>query len=212
MPNDPSDDPPAANTIDLHTHSTASDGLYAPADLVRLARAAGLRVLGLVDHDTTSGVAEAQEAGAAVGVAIVPGVEVNTDLSEDQGEAHMLGYYLEYEQVELQQSLSTLRDARERRGERMVARLRAQGLDITWQRVRELAGGAVGRPHLARALMERGYATSVGDAFEKFLVPGRPAYVPRYKVSSEDAIRLIRSAHGVPVLAHPSAIPRLDEE
>jgi predicted metal-dependent phosphoesterase TrpH len=178
-----------------------------------LAWDAGLRVLGLVDHDSTDGVADAQATGAALGVTVVPGVEINTDLAPALGgEAHMLGYYLEYEQPELQQSLRTLRDARERRGERMVARLRDLGLDITWERVRELAGGAVGRPHLARALMEKGYATSVSDAFEKFLVPGRPAYVPRYKVSPEDAIRLIRSAHGVPVLAHPAGISRLAEE
>lgn len=199
------------NTIDLHTHSTASDGLYPPAELVRLAHDAGLRTIGLVDHDTTGGVAEALAAGEALGVDVVPGIEVNTDLPHKRGEAHMLGYFIEYEQAAFQQKLQTLRDARERRGERMVERLRAQGFDVTWERVRELAQGAVGRPHVARALIEKGYATSVSDAFDEFLAPGRVGYVPRFKLSPEDAVRLIVSAHGVPALAHPAGIPELEE-
>lgn len=199
------------SVIDLHTHSTASDGLYPPAELVRLAHDAGLKTIGLVDHDTTGGVAEALAAGKALGVEVVPGIEVNTDLPNKRGEAHMLGYFIEYEQTEFQRKLQTLRDARELRGERMVARLRAQGFDVTWERVRELAQGAVGRPHVARALIEKGYATSVSDAFDKYLAPGRVGYVPRFKLSPEDAVRLIASARGVPVLAHPAGIPELEE-
>jgi 3',5'-nucleoside bisphosphate phosphatase len=198
-----------ANLVDLHTHSTASDGLYPPAELVRLAHAAGLRVLGLVDHDTTDGLEEAIEAGERLGVTIVPGIEINTELPNKQGDAHILGYYLQYADPAFQANIRTLREARVRRGERMVERLRAQGLNVTWERVRELGQGAVGRPHVARALMEGGYASSVSDAFDKYLSPGRPGYVPRYKVSAEDAVRLIKSAHGVPVLAHPAGIPGL---
>lgn len=201
---------PEHNEIDLHTHSTASDGLYAPAELVRLAREAGLRRIGLVDHDTTNGVEEAQAAGDQLGVTVIPGIELNTELAQGRGEAHMLGYYIQSEQPAFQRSLAILRDSRERRGERMVDRLRAQGLNVTWERVRELAGGAVGRPHLARALMEQGYASSVGDAFDKYLNPGKPAYVPRFKLTPEDAIKLIKSARGVAVLAHPAHIPNLE--
>ncbi len=201
-----------ANTIDLHTHSTASDGLYAPAEVVRLAHEAGLRTIGLVDHDTTDGLDEALEAGERLGVTVVPGIEVNTDLPDRRGEAHVLGYYIEYARPQFQNVLRTLRDARERRGERMVERLRAQGLDITWQRVRELAKGAVGRPHVAQALIERGYADSVSDAFARYLDWNRPGYVPRYKLSPEDAVRLIKSGRGVPVLAHPAGIPELEEQ
>lgn len=199
------------NTIDLHTHSTASDGLYPPADLLRLAHDAGLKTVGLVDHDTTNGLIEALAAGQLLGVEVVPGIEVNTDLPNKRGEAHMLGYYIEYERVEFQRKLQMLRDARERRGERMVERLREQGFDVTWERVRELAQGAVGRPHVARALIEKGYAATVSDAFDKYLAPGRPAYVPRFKLSPEDAVRLIASARGVPALAHPAGIPELEE-
>ena len=200
-----------ANTIDLHTHSTASDGLYAPAELLRLAREAGLTRIGLVDHDTTDGLAEATEAGERLGVTVVPGIEVNTDLPNKQGEAHVLGYYVEYDNPGFQAALRTLRDARERRGERMVERLREQGVNITWERVREIAQGAVGRPHVARALMEQGYATSVGDAFDKYLSPGRPGYVPRYKLTPLDAVHFIKSARGVPVLAHPANIPEMEQ-
>lgn len=200
-----------ANTIDLHTHSTASDGLYPPAELVRLAREAGLTRIGLVDHDTTDGLAEAMAAGERLGVTVVPGIEVNTDLPNKQGEVHVLGYYIEYDSPGFQAALRTLRDARERRGERMVERLREQGVNITWQRVREIAQGAVGRPHVARALMEQGYATSVSDAFDKYLSPGRPGYVPRYKLSPLDAVHFIKSVRGVPVLAHPAHIPEMEQ-
>jgi predicted metal-dependent phosphoesterase TrpH len=203
---------PTRNTIDLHTHSTASDGIYPPAELVRLAHEAGLEVLGLVDHDTTDGLDEAIEASEGLGVTVVPGIEVNTELPEHKGDVHVLGYYVEYTRPDFQASLHMLRDARARRGERMVERLRAQGLNITWERVRELAGGAVGRPHVARALIERGYASSVSEAFDKYLSPGRPGYIPRYKLSAEDAVRLIKSARGVPVLAHPAGIPALETE
>ncbi|MGZ3581627.1 MAG: PHP domain-containing protein [Ktedonobacterales bacterium] len=199
------------NTIDLHTHSTASDGLYSPTELLRLAHDVGLKTIGLVDHDTTGGVVEAQAAGEALGVEVVPGIEVNTDLPNKRGEAHMLGYFVEYERAEFQRKLQTLREARERRGERMVEQLRALGLDVTWERVRKLAQGAVGRPHVARALIEKGYATSVSDAFDKYLAPGRPGYIPRFKLSPEDAVRLIASARGVPALAHPAGIPELEE-
>jgi predicted metal-dependent phosphoesterase TrpH len=206
----PNADLPVHNTLDLHTHSTASDGLYAPAELVRLAHGAGLTTIGLVDHDTTDGLAEAIAAGEPLGVTVIPGIEVNTELPGGQGEAHVLGYYLEYARPEFQRSIAFLRDARARRGEHMVERLRQQGLDVTWERVREIAKGSVGRPHIARVLIEHGYADSVSDAFTKYLNPGKPAYIPRYKLSPEDAVRLIKSARGVPALAHPGYIANLE--
>jgi 3',5'-nucleoside bisphosphate phosphatase len=203
---------PVANTIDLHTHSTASDGLYPPAELVRLAKEAGLATIALCDHDTTGGLDEAIEAGGELGVEVIPGIEVNTELPEGRGDAHVLGYFLEYGRPELQANLKLLRDARERRGERMVEKLRGAGFDITWERVREIAQGSVGRPHLARALIEKGYVNSVSEAFDKYLGRGKVGYVPRYKIAPGDAVRLIKSARGVPVLAHPAGIPQLREE
>jgi predicted metal-dependent phosphoesterase TrpH len=192
--------------IDLHTHSTASDGLLSPTELVQRAAAAGLTLIGLTDHDTTAGVGEAQAAGTRLGVTVIPGVEINTDLPNERGEAHVLGYYLDVSQPAFQATLTFLRDAREKRGERMVQRLQEQGIDIAWSRVRKLAQGSIGRPHVARALIEAGYATDVRDAFTRYLVQGKPGYVPRFKLSPEQAIQLIRSAWGVTVLAHPADI------
>jgi predicted metal-dependent phosphoesterase TrpH len=199
------------NTIDLHTHSTASDGLYTPAELVQKAYEAHLRTIGLADHDTVSGLPEAIEAGERLGVEVVPAVEINTDLPERRGEAHVLGYFVEYRQAEFLESLRVLREARRVRGERMVEKLRRQGVSISWDRVRELAAGSVGRPHIARALIEAGYADDVSDAFVRWIGPGRPGYVPRYKLTPDNAVRLIRSAYGVPVLAHPAQIDALSE-
>ncbi len=201
-----------ATTLDLHTHSTASDGLYAPAELVALAHQAGLTTIALTDHDTTNGLAEAQAAGATLGVTVIPGIEINTYLPQGRGEAHVLGYYLDTANSDLQAFLRFLRDAREKRGERMVALLREQGYDITWERVRELAHGSVGRPHVALALMEKGYADSISDAFNRYISPGRPAYVPRFKMAPEDAVRMLRSVRGVPVLAHPMRLFGLEDD
>ncbi len=194
--------------IDLHTHSTASDGLYTPAELVKQAREAGLSLIALTDHDTTNGLEEAQAAGQAHHLEIIPGIEINTDHAGT--EVHMLGYFLDYQQPAFQQTLQTLRDRRVARAQRMVTRLQELGLQITWERVRELAAGTVGRPHLAAALVEQGYAASVADAFNRYLSRGRPGYVPRYKLTPLDAVQLIQSVHGLPVLAHPAELPDLD--
>jgi predicted metal-dependent phosphoesterase TrpH len=199
---------PTTSAIDLHTHSSASDGLYPPAELVALAEKSHLRAIGLADHDTTNGLAAAMSAGASLGVEVIPAVEVNTDLPGSREEVHVLGYFIDYLQPELQASLRFLREARARRGERMVEKLRQQGINITWERVRQLAEGSVGRPHVARALIEAGYATDVSDAFDKWVGRGRPGYIPRYKLASDDAVRLVRSAYGVPALAHPAGILR----
>ncbi|MBX5451449.1 PHP domain-containing protein [Thermogemmatispora sp.] len=191
--------------IDLHTHSTASDGLYAPRVLLQQAHQAGVRVLALTDHDSTEGLAEAAETAAQLDIDFIPGIEINTETPA--GEVHMLGYFLHYQQEAFQQALRTLRDARQRRGQRMVELLNEQGVAITWERVRELAQGAVGRPHVAQALVEAGYAQSIEEAFARYLSKGCPAYVPRYKLSPQDAVRLIVSARGLPVIAHPLELP-----
>lgn len=210
-PADPAD--PATRTpprhVDLHTHSTASDGLYAPAELARLAHEAGLDLIALVDHDTTAGVTEAQAAGQALGVRVMPGVEINTTLF-GAGDAHILGYEVTPDDASLDRNLSLLRDLRERRGERMVEKLRVAGFEISWEQVRALADGTVGRPHIARALINGGYATDVSDAFARYLTPGKPGFSPRYKLSADDAVRIIRSARGIATLAHPAAIADLE--
>ena len=191
-----------ANRIDLHTHSTVSDGLLSPADLVREAARVGLSALALTDHDTIGGVREAIDTGREVEVEVVPGVELGT--SVERREHHILGYFVDISMPAFQEDLDDLADRRVRRATLMVERLAAVGVSITLDDVLAVAGhGTVGRPHLARVLIAHGYADDVSDAFETYLKAGRPAYVPRQPFPPEEAIALILRAGGVPVLAHP---------
>jgi len=196
------------NYVDLHMHTTASDGLYSPTELMHRVKEAGLRAVALTDHDTTNGIEEAAQTARALDVEFIPGIEINTDVSG--GEVHVLGYFIEYQRPAFQSTIKALRDARERRGERMVELLNEEGIAIRWERVREIAQGSVGRPHIAQALMEAGYVQSVSEAFDKYIGNGKPAYVPRYKLTPGDAVRLIGSANGLPVIAHPISLPGLE--
>lgn len=192
----------ATSQVDLHTHSTASDGVLAPAALVELAGARGLRVLALTDHDTTNGIVEATAAAAARGLRLIPGVELSTHV--EAGEVHVLGYFVDPAHPDLAAALARFRAAREGRARRIVDRLDAAGVPIRYERVLHFAGpGAIGRPHIARALIEAGHATSIGDAFDRYLSRGRPGYVERYRLTPPEAVRLVRASGGVPVLAHP---------
>ena len=197
------------NYIDLHTHSTASDGIYSPTELLHRAKEVGLRVLALTDHDTTDGLEEAMRAARTLDIDLIPGIEINTDVGG--GEVHVLGYFLEFQRPEFQAVLKVLRDARERRGQRMVELLNEHGVNISWERVREIAQGSVGRPHVAEALLEAGYVQTIGEAFDSYIGRDCYAYVPRYKLTPKDAVLLIASANGLPVIAHPIELPGLDE-
>jgi 3',5'-nucleoside bisphosphate phosphatase len=192
------------NLVDLHTHSTASDGVYSPGELLHQAGDAGLRVLALTDHDSTNGIEEAAQVAKALAIELIPGIEINTDGSGS--EIHILGYFPEYRRPAFQHVLQVLRDARVHRGERIVELLNKQGIHISWERVRQIAQGAVGRPHIAEALLEAGYVQSIPEAFEKYIGTNCPAYVPRYKLTVEDGIHLIASANGLPVMAHPAGM------
>lgn len=197
------------NPIDLHTHSVYSDGTRTPAQLVAEAAAAGVRVLGLTDHDTVAGVEETVRLGAEVGVRVIPGVELSTSLplgveTVRRVPIHLLGYLIDPTDEELGDALAYHARARVRRIRRMVERLGAIGRPVSVERVFVLAGvGTVGRVHVAQALVEAGHAANVPDAFARLLGRSHPAYVPRPPVDTEDAIRLIQGAGGVPILAHP---------
>lgn len=188
-------------TIDLHTHSTASDGELSPTELVRQAAYLGVKVLSLTDHDTTHGVAEAMAAAKRYRVELIPGIEINTD--HEAGSLDILGYWVPIEPGPFQTKITELREGRVTRGQRMVERLTALGVPVQWERVRQLAQGAVGRPHIARALIEAGYATTISDAFDRYIGFGKPAYIPRVRFTAIEAVRFIRDHGGLPVMAHP---------
>ncbi len=194
--------------IDLHTHSTASDGTALPAAVVQEAAAAGLDVVALTDHDTTQGWVEAAAALPA-GLSLVRGAE----LSAVHGgvSLHLLAYLFDPDEPVLAAALGELRDARVRRAELMARALEAAGTGVTWARVQELAQGTVGRPHLARALIEQGHVGSVAEAFtSQWIGADGPYWVPREDLDAVTAIALVRDAGGVTVLAHPRASARGD--
>lgn len=200
-------------SIDLHAHTTASDGTYDPAELVAMAEAAGLTVVAITDHDGTAGWSEARRAlryGHEAGVwstirTVVPGIEISCKI-RDIG-MHMLGYMFDPSNAELEAALADVRDSRVHRAEAMVAKARELGAPITWERVREIAGdGVVGRPHVATALVEAGVVASVDDAFgPDWIGEGGRARVDKNDMDPFRAIELVRAAGGVTVMAHPMA-------
>jgi len=190
---------------DLHMHTTASDGTYTPEDLVRFAKAKGLAAIAITDHDVTDGVEEGMRIGREIGLEVLAGVEINTDHGET--EIHVLGYGMDLADPGLVKTMDWLREGRVERARAMVEKLNALGYPLSWERVLEIAGpGAIGRPHIAEALIEAGHVASRRQAFEKFLANDGPAYAPRARFNAVDAIRLIRGAGGVPVAAHPAKI------
>lgn len=189
---------------DFHVHSTHSDGRLQPAQLADMAHRNGVRVMALTDHDTTAGLAEmAETLQRYPEIQLVPGVELSTDVPGS--EIHILGYFMDVDNQEFQRELTRFREGRIGRGQEMVRKLRALGLDINWERVRQIAGDAsVGRPHVAQALQEKGYVATNAEAFDRYIGRNGPAYAEREKMTPEQAIDLIRRAGGVSVFAHPA--------
>jgi len=189
--------------LDLHLHTTHSDGSFTPTEIIDLAHTAGVTALAITDHDITTGVSEAAEAGHARGIEVIPGIEISSVLGGS--ELHILGYYLDYRDERLNERLTTLRESRHRRNPKIIERLQAAGIGITYDEVRAIAGtDSVGRPHIARTLMEKKVVASAKEAFDLWLAEGRPAYVPRELPTPAEAIRWIKEAKGLPVLAHPT--------
>lgn len=192
--------------VDLHIHSTASDGRLSPADIVHKAAELGLTIIAIADHDTVDGIAPALLAAKPFPqLKVIPSVEISTDAPS--GEVHVLGYFLDYTDRRLRSTLDRSRHSRELRAQRMIAKLGELGIRIEWQRIQKIAGsGAMGRPHIAQAMLEKGYIDSLKEAFAKYIGRGAPAYVEREKVTPREAIELILRANGLPVLAHPLTV------
>ena len=187
--------------IDLHTHSTASDGSFSPTQLVELAAAIRLDALALTDHDTLEGIPEASAAAARVGIELIPGIELSLDW--DRGGMHMLVLWLDPGSGPLQDRLQALQDARNDRNARIVNRLNELGMELTLAEVEAEAGeGTVGRPHIAAVMVRRGHVADIKSAFDLYLGNGKPAYMSRDRLVPEEAIDLARRSGGVPILAH----------
>lgn len=195
--------PPTAPRLDLHLHTTYSDGSFSVREVLTRAQQAQVVALSITDHDTVAGILEALVIGHELGIEVLPGIEISS--REGDTELHLLGYGFDWTHLRLLANLAALRDSRHDRNPQIVERLRALGMDLTYDDVRALAGTeSVGRPHIARVLMERGYVSSAKEAFDRFLGDGKAAYVPRTLPDPETAVAWIREAGGVPVLAHPS--------
>ncbi len=191
---------------DLHIHSTASDGRLTPAEVVQEAARRGLKFMSLTDHDTVDGIAPAKAAVQSFpGLKLIPGVEISTDIP--QSDAHDIGYFIDYASRELGETLGRFRNSRLKRAQGMVAKLDKLGIHLDWPRVQQIAGASVmGRPHIAQAILEKGYIDSFKQAFTDYIGHDRPAYVEREKITPAEAVALIIKARGLAVLAHPFTI------
>ncbi|GBE15386.1 hypothetical protein BMS3Abin14_01446 [bacterium BMS3Abin14] len=188
--------------IDLHTHSTASDGTMKPAELVRYAAERGIEVLALTDHDTLSGLNEAEDEAGRVGIDFIPGIEISAEF--EPGTLHILGYYTNAGDSALERSLSLLREGRDHRNRIILEKLAVLGYPLELKDVMRFAGGqSVGRPHIADALVNRGYVDNRNEAFDRLLSKGAPAYADKERMTPEGAVAIILKAGGIPVLAHP---------
>jgi predicted metal-dependent phosphoesterase TrpH len=192
-------------TLDLHLHSTVSDGRLAPGELVRFAHGHGVSTMALSDHDSTDGVNEAQRAGALLGVRVIPAVELSTDLPG--ASIHILGLFLDHTDAAFQVTVAGFRAARLERAEQMVDALTKIGAPIRLERVFEIAGeGSVGRPHVAQALLEAGHIQSIDEAFDRFIGRGGPAYFEGFRLEPAEGVRLIHSVGGFASWAHPNEL------
>jgi len=193
------------NLIDLHTHTTASDGSLSPAELVNLARRLGLKAVAVTDHDTIAGLPEALAAGRALNYEAVPGIEISAEFRP--GSMHILGYFIDPADLNLNQRLGELQQARRTRNIEMLGRLKTLGLKADMEDIEAAAGGGqIGRPHFARVMTAKGFVTEPNEAFELYLKRGRPAHVEKFRLGPAEALTLIRRAGGLPVLAHPATL------
>jgi predicted metal-dependent phosphoesterase TrpH len=200
-------------TLDLHIHTTASDGVLGPAEVVRVAIDKGLEAIAITDHDTTDGIDAALAAARGARLEVIPGIELSAE--EGRREVHILGYYIDHRDEALQAKLAVLRRARRERAWKMVKKLEGMGMPVSWDHVQEIAGqtSAFGRPHVAKALLDEGYVDSANEAFDRYIGLRGPAYVARHKLTPEEAVQMICDAQGLPALAHPrwqeDVVPRL---
>ncbi|MBN1350376.1 PHP domain-containing protein [candidate division KSB1 bacterium] len=188
--------------FDFHTHTTASDGSLRPVELIELAARQGITTLAVTDHDTISGLDAACEAGKAMGITVIPGLEISIDF--EPGTMHLCGYFIDTTNQALKNGLKIVQEAREKRNPRIIEKLNEMGIDITLEEVNaEVGTSRAGRPHFAKVLLEKGYVNSIQQAFDSYLAKGAPCYVNKMRLKKAEAIALIIASGGIAVLAHP---------
>ncbi len=196
--------------IDLHIHSTASDGTTAPMDIVAVASALGLKAIAITDHDTIDGAKKVLSTGTPKNLEFLTGIEISAlppPSFKVSGSIHILGYGIDLNNPPLNECLESLKQARDERNPKIIHCLNQLGMDLTLDDVtREVGSGVTGRPHIAIAMVKKGFADSINDAFDRFLGKGQPAYVDKFRIKSAKAMELIKGAGGIPVLAHPYLI------
>jgi len=191
--------------IDLHLHTTASDGVMTPSEIVNYAKNKGLVAIAITDHDTIEGLEEGLLEGERIGLEVIPGIEISAEHSP--GSMHLLGFFIDIHHPILKERLEYLQRARAERNPRMAEKLNKLGINITFDEVLKASGGGqVGRPHFAQVLLEKGYVRSFQEAFDRFLKKGASAYVEKMRFSAEESIHFINEANGVAVLAHPNTL------
>ncbi|MCP3888235.1 MAG: PHP domain-containing protein [Desulfobulbaceae bacterium] len=196
-------------SIDLHIHTTMSDGTMSPAEVVKFASQKGLKAIAITDHDTASGVDEAKKTGGTVGVEVISGIELSV---KNRGvNIHLLGYLFDENNSALQQALTTVQKGRAERNLKIIDKLRKMGLEVSFAEIESISGpGLMGRPHIAKLLVEKGYVKSMDEAFEKYLGVKGSGYVSRFVFQISEAIQLIKNAGGLAVLAHPYNLQQID--
>jgi len=195
-----------AGSVDMHIHTTCSDGAFSPKEAVEYARKVNLAAVSITDHDSVAGIDEALQAASKTGLEVVPGIELSSEivLESEKIEVHILGYFIDYKSRELQDVLEVFKKARYQRALGMLDKLKENGIGLKDESFVGSAGSkSIGRLHFAKALVEEKFAGSVREAFDRYLTRGRPAYVSKYSISAQEAVKLIVSFGGVPVIAHP---------
>ncbi|KYC44348.1 MAG: DNA polymerase III PolC [Candidatus Methanofastidiosum methylothiophilum] len=186
--------------VDLHVHTTASDGLLSPKDIIVKAKENGINTLAIADHDTIDGISEGMKAANEKGIKLIPALEIS---AKHEKQIHMLGYFIDYTDLKFQSFVNKLKNSREDRNQKMLKKLGKFGFEITMEELKANAEGNIGRPHIADIMVKKGYVSTFPEAFEKYIGNDKPCYVPKERPDIRKAIEIIRKYKGVPVLAHP---------
>ncbi len=197
--------------IDFHCHTTASDGEYTPTEIVKLAKEQGIHTLAITDHDTVDGLEEAVKAGQKYGVEIIPGVELNVEVPK--GQMHILGYYIDYNSESFQKEMKAMQEDRNNRNKGYIEEFNKIGINMTMEDIKKYApGNVIGKPHFARYLLEHGYVSNIEEAFQKYIKTPNFKKIKRKVIPVEQAIKIIKDAGGIVVIAHPITLKLSDEE